>query len=281
MEGEGKRPKSEPEELETLPKVLTDFGELERLPANARVVLLSHMSDIRQLIEFGRSNVGRRRFLKRHRVFPMWFKRQCGFPEDMSDQEANMRIMSFLIRLELDSWLVWENKASVGIEQNHWAWWNIYVTVDPAFAEVLTKLQEHLPETPVSRSWSETKIGRVFGKLTTICYSNAVHPVFDMFRIVEFLNTTLPASELSLKADDTFSCADPFDIMAFIIFFDMKSVLHDRSDGTHDNVTEYRRAKASYKKLCAYPFNLYVSPLYLYKVVQSRLLEGKIKLSDL
>lgn len=263
-------------------KGLTDFGELERLPRDTRALLLSNMDDIRFLIEFGRSNRERRLFLKRQRVFPMWFKRQCGFPEDMSDEEANERILSFLSRLDKWGWLTWGSSASVRIAQNHWESWNIQVTVEPAYAEVLTKLQEYLPRIWATRSWSEPKIDSINGKLTIICYSDAVHPIFDMLHIVEFLNTRLSYPRLLFMVDETFSCVDPFDIMALIVFFNMYELLRYRPDGTHDHMSDYKRAKASYEKLRVYSSNIYQTlPSDLYGLVQSRLLEGKIKLSEL
>lgn len=203
MEGEGKRPKSEPEELETLPKVLTDFGELETLPANARAVLLSHMSDIRQLIEFGRSNLERRRFLKRHRVFPMWFKRQCGFPEDMSDQEANMRITNLLARFQKEyAQIIWDQTI---VLEFRYSTMRLFAT-----RELCNRIVQNTHVT-----WKKTDWGLYE-------YESSGYAFFHFLKVVQVIDQFFPNGNVPLRSNTVnFDCTKPVDVLSLsnVLFF--------------------------------------------------------------
>lgn len=255
--------------------VLTDFGELETLPANARAVLLSHMSDIRQLIEFGRSNLERRRFLKRHRVFPMWFKRQCGFPEDMSDQEANMRIETFLSSFTSGAGIAffphltyrdlphYKYDSRLIILNNYWSHWGIEFIPGIGTETLITRLKDAYPSARYSH-----------GSYNII--TSAKYPIFDLFRLFELCNTPLTAYKVS-SINVSFSCSDPFDVMAFVTFRNLCAFSGGNPLNTY--VPEFKQTSEAFTKLNP-PLTIQ-HPQGFYNLVQSRLLEGKIKLSEL
>lgn len=194
---EGKRSK-----MEESPKVLTDFGELERLPADTRAVLLSNMDDIRQLIEFGRSNPVRRRFLKRHRVFPMWFKRQCGFPANMSDQEVNASITNLLARFDYDY-------AKIG--------WEYSFSLEFRYSAMTLHGKGELCERIVQSTylpWKKDDRG-----LYVYDHKAPGNAFFHFFKVVQVIDRLLPNAKVPLRLSAVnFDCTQPVDVVSISHF---------------------------------------------------------------
>lgn len=265
MEGSGKR-------IKTANGAEMTFGQLLRLPPDVRALVLIQVASVKDLFAFGQMNPGMKAFMRDRRVFPEWFKRTCGFPQNTDDDVVDQHVNYFLSRFNGDDIeIYWEQGPYMRYRRR-------YLSVDIPDDELRRRFVSMFVEEEDMWEFDGSEIStKVHGD----------HPFFFflVFKMFREINDFYGISPVPFKAPlAVFSCRRPFDVLCVSRVLSLSEEIRVWLMYVEEEFAEKRRWSKIIKDLAdevprdERSWDAFVWTTFLYATTMLR--EGKIKVMD-